>query len=166
MKKGAVACFAGMLVVVGALLCIDSAPKQGGTADGDAAATNAAAAVDFDFTSMNATVRTAYAYRLGVNPREFEGKTVRISGSFLTLVDKKDGKRYFACMMGNSGGCACCAPGGVLEFEPKGSLKWPDDFPRAESRITVSGLLKLVEVEEDGQRYPVPRLFDADVLPL
>lgn len=166
MKKGTKACFAGMFIVVGVLLCIDSTSKEDGIATGDAGATNAAATVDFDFTRMNATMRTAYTYRLGVNPKEFEGKTLRLSGVLLTRVDESDGKRYFACKMGNPGGCACCSPGCVMEFEPKSSYKWLTNFPPVESSVTVSGLLKMVEMEEDGQTYSFPRLFDADVLTL
>ena len=83
-------------------------------------------------------------FRLGANPKEFEGKSLRISGVFLTRIDESAGERHFACLLGNPGGCACCSPGGVLEFEPKGSYKWPTNFPPVESGITVSGLLKMV----------------------
>ena len=69
-------------------------------------------------------------------------------------------------MMGNPGGCACCSSGGFLEFEPKSSYRWPTNFPPVESSVTVSGLLKMVEMEEDDQTYSFPRLFDADILPL
>lgn len=166
MKKGTKACFAGLLIAAGAVLCMDSAFKEGWISTDGAGATNAAATVDFDFTRMNATMRTTYAYRLVANPKEFEGKTLRVSGVLLTRVDESDGKRYFACMMGNPGGCACCSSGGVLEFEPKSSYRWPTNFPPVESSVTVSGLLKMVEMEEDGRTYSFPRLFDADVLTL
>lgn len=166
MKKGAKACLAGMFIVVGMLLCIDSTSKEDGIATDDAGAANAVATVDFDFTRMNQTMRTMYAYRLAANPKEFEGKTFRLSGVLLTRVDEPDGKRRFARLLGSPGGCSCCSPGGVLEFEPKGSYKWPTNFPPVESGITVSGLLKMVDMEEDGQTYAIPRLFDADILPL
>lgn len=124
--------------------------------------------VDFDFTRMNATMRMTQLYRLAANPREFEGKTLRVSGAFLTRTDPNDGKRYFGCLLGNAGGCACCSPGGVLEFEPPHGLEWPKDFPPLESRITVTGRLKMVETGDQSLRQPVftiPRLVATRLTP-
>ena len=163
MKTTVKLCLAVVFLGVCVLLCARSVSKVSGVASDGIAATNGVASVDFDFTRMSSTVKAANLYRLGAVPQEFDGKTLRISGVFLTRVDEKDGKRYFACMMDNPGGCACCAPGGVIEFEPKELYKWPADFPPVESRITVSGLLKMVKIEDDGQIYSVPRLFEADV---
>ena len=92
-----------------------------------------------------------------------KGKTLRISGTFLTRVDEKDGTRYFGCLMGDPGGCACCAPGGVLEFMPKDLYVWPTNFPPEESRITVTGRLKMFEVGTPEQSFTIPRLVDADM---
>lgn len=120
--------------------------------------------VDFDFARMNQTLRMTYVYRLAANPREFEGKKLRFAGTFLSLVDDSDGKRYFGCRMGERGGCSCCSPGGVMEFEPKETYKWPEGFPSVGSRIVVSGTLKMVEIKEEGESYSIPRLIDADIL--
>ena len=119
--------------------------------------------VDFDLTRMNPTMRMTHAYRLAANPREFAGKTVRISGTFLTCVDPEDGKRRFACPMGDPSGCSCCAPGGVLEFMPKDAYVWPTNFPPVESRITVTGRLKMFDVGPQEQSVTIPRLVDADM---
>ena len=119
--------------------------------------------VDFDFTRMNQTMRMTYVYRLAANPQEFEGKKLRFAGTFLTRVDEADGKRYFGCLMGESGGCSCCSPGGVMEFEPKETYKWPEGFPPEESRIVVCGTLKIVEIAEKSETYMIPRLAEADI---
>lgn len=149
-----------------AILCAYSVANDAKTSvPGGMASTNAAVKVDFDFTRMNSTMRMTQTYRLGANPKEFEGKTLRLSGVLLTRIDKKDGKRYFGCLIGEAGGCACCSPGGVLEFEPKSSYKWPTDFPSVNSRITISGLLKMMEVGDEEQSYSIPRLVDADISP-
>ena len=147
-----------------AILCAYSVANDAKTSvPGGMASTNATVKVDFDFTRMNSTMRMTQTYRLGANPKEFEGKTLRLSGVFLTIIDEKAGKRRFACLISEPGGCACCAPGGVLEFEPKDSYKWPTSFPPVESRITVNGLLRMVEVGNEGKSYSIPRIVNADI---
>lgn len=119
--------------------------------------------IDFDFTRMNQTIRATHAYRLAANPKEFAGKTLRVSGIFLSRLDKDDGKRYFGCFMGEPGGCSCCAPEGVVEFVPKASYVWPTSFPPVEGRITVTGRLKMLEVGPPWQAFTIPTLVDADM---
>ena len=111
---------AAILVAV-VLLCVASVMKDASPTPGGTASTNDSVKVDFDFTRMNATMRATYMYRLAAMPGEFEGKTIRVSGTLLTRVDEEDGKRYFGCLLGDPGGCSCCSPGGVLEFVPKGT---------------------------------------------
>jgi hypothetical protein len=146
-----------------ALLCVDSVSKDANFAADSTAATNETVKVDYDFTRMNPTMRMTYTYRLAAKPSGFAGKTLRISGVFLTVVDKKDGKRRFGCLMGDSGGCSCCSPGGVLEFMPKDSYVWPTNFPPVESRITLTGRLQMFEVGTPEQSFTIPRLVDADI---
>ncbi len=132
----------------------------------DAPATNTAVAVDLDFTRMNPTMQMAYVYRLAANPKEFEGKALRISGTYLTRVDESDGKRYFGCSMDNPGGCSCCSTGFVLEFVPSDSEGWAAKWQSIDSPITVSGRLEMVEAGDSILRQSVvriPRLVDADV---
>ncbi len=151
------------LPVLSAMLVV---AQFGGSEDApaqdEAASTNAVEGVDIDFARMNQTVLASQMYRLSANPAEFEGKTLRFAGKFLTTVGD-DGKRYFACSFGTPGGCSCCSPSGIIEFEPKGARRWPEDFPPEESRITVVGRLKMVDMTVEGRRYVVPRLFDADI---
>ena len=151
------------LVAAITLLCIYSMPKDIMSSTNGPSTTNEDVKVDFDFTRMNPTMQMTYTYRLGASPKEFEGKTLRMSGTFLTRVDKEDCKRYFGCLMGNQGGCSCCSPGGVLEFLPKDSYVWPTNFPPVESRIMVTGCLKMFEVGAPEQSFTIPRLVDADI---
>ena len=119
--------------------------------------------VDCDFTRMNPTMRMTYIYRLAVHPKEFVGKMLRISGTFLTRVDENDGKRYFGCLMGDPGGCSCCASGGVLEFMPKDSCGWATNFPPIGSSVTVTGRLKMFKADQSEQAFTIPRLVDVEV---
>ncbi len=156
--------FVGAFLAAAALLCVSFETKNPNSVSGGLAATNDSVKVDFDFTRMNPTMMATYSYRLAANPREFAGKTLRLSGTFLTRVDEEDGKRQFGCLMDNSGGCSCCGPGNVLEFVPKDSYTWPTGFPPVESRITVTGRLVMSNADPPGQFFSFPRLVDADVL--
>lgn len=159
--------------VVGSIvagLAIGSActPATGGgiATDVSAASTNSSADVDIDLTRMSQTARFSCEYRLNANPSEFEGKTLRISGSLVTRVDEDDGRRHFGCRMDDAGGCACCSMGVVLEFVPSDSEAWATSWPSIDSLITVSGRLEMVQIGDNALRQPVvriPRLVDADV---
>ncbi len=151
------------LFAAAVLLCIDSASMNVNSVPSSATATNGCEKVDFDFTRMNPTVRMTHVYRLASSPTEFSGKTFRISGMFLTRVDEEDGKRYFGCLMSDPGGCSCCAPGGVLEFIPRECYVWPTNFPPSESRVTVTGRLKMFDIGPQEQSLSIPRLVDADI---
>ena len=162
-KKIVKASLAVALFAAAVLLCIDSASMNVNSVPSSATATNGCEKVDFDLTRMNPTVRMTHVYRLASSPTEFSGKTFRISGMFLTRVDKEDGKRYFGCLMSDPGGCSCCAPGGVLEFIPRECYVWPTNFPPSESRITVTGRLKMFDIGPQEQSLTIPRLVDADI---
>ena len=158
--------FVVSLVAVVVALCILNATCDAKSAleqSGCATATNEAVKIDFDFARMNSTMMATYTYRLAANPKEFVGKTLRLSGIFLTRVDKEDGKRYFGCLTGGSGGCSCCAPGSVLEFMPKETYAWPTNFPPLESRITVTGRLEMFNVGSPDQSFIIPHLVDASI---
>lgn len=162
---------AGILLLVfmsaAAVLLFVKPDKAGDGPLLDSGSATNAAAVDFDFTRMNPTMRQTYNYRLAANPREFEGKTLRVAGIYLTRVDESDGKRYFGCLLsGAPGGCSCCSMGCVLEFEPSDPDDWATNCPPVESSIVVSGLLRM-EVSGDNALpqsvATIPRLVGADV---
>ena len=155
--------FVGALLTAAVLPCVKSMPTVHNRAKMDAVTANGYETVDFDFTRMNQTMRITHAYRLASSPTEFSGKTFRISGMFLTRVDEEDGKRYFGCFMSDPGGCSCCAPGGVLEFIPRECYVWPTNFPPSESRVTVTGRLKMFDIGPQEQSMSIPRLVDADI---
>ena len=160
--------FSAAAFLAAAVLLFVCSERGGAPGDGGAVAEDEGeeAGVDFDFTHMNPTVKATYIYRLAANPREFEGKTLRIAGDFFTEVDEDDGRRHFGCRVGNVGGCACCAPELVVEFEPRNACDWPTNFPPAESRVKVTGRLKMVQIGGDllcQPAYDMPRLVDAEM---
>ncbi len=45
---------------------------------------------------------------------------------------------------------------------PRDAYVWPTNFPPEESRITVTGLIKMFDVGPQEQSVTIPRLVDAD----
>ena len=165
MKKK-LAHFSFVLALAAVFILAMAAAVKMTAANRDASPPPLEAKEEIDFTRMNPTMKMSYAYRLAANPEEFAGKTVRISGQFLTRIDEEDGKRYFGCLIGDAAGCSCCSSAFVLEFTSKAGYAWPTNFPPAESMIRLTGTLKMFEVVESGQSYEIPRLVDAEIAAL
>ncbi|MBO4637326.1 MAG: hypothetical protein J5685_09300 [Clostridiales bacterium] len=91
--------------------------------------------VDIDLTTMSATMVYAEVYNMIYMPDDFVGKTVKMEGSFLTMLDEQTGIRYYGCVIQDA--TACCSQG--LDFEVAGDLIYPDDFPAVGEDITVTG---------------------------
>lgn len=156
------------IAAAGILIGSACTPETGGesASDGLVAATNSSAQAVIDLTRMSQTARFTCEYRLMTNPAEFEGRTLRMSGTLVTRVDEGDGKRYFGCSMDSPGGCACCSTGLVLEFVPSDLEGWTEKWQSIDSPIIVSGRLQMVEEGDNMLRQPVariPRLVEADV---
>ena len=78
---------------------------------------------------------------------------------FATLVDKKTGKRRFACIIADPSGC--CVQGAVeftLKEDPKNPPKWPADYPAPNETFSVQGRVELL-----GDKRPAPILRDAEL---
>ena len=115
--------------------------------------------VDVDFTKLNATMGAARMFELMSRPKAYEGRRIRLSGRFVTIVEKDSGARRFACLVADPGGC--CVQG-VVEFtlkaDPKKPPRWPDDYPAPDETFSVQG-----KVELAGDKRPAPVLRDAEV---
>lgn len=92
-------------------------------------------AVDVDLTVLSSTMVYSEVYNMVTTPEDYDGKTVKMQGEFATQKDKYTGKRYFACIIKDA--TACCAQG--LEFVPGDDVKYPDDYPKQGSEVTVTG---------------------------
>lgn len=114
--------------------------------------------VELDLSKMNADLAYAFIFQLVVEPEKYEGKTVRMTGTFETFYDDAPYGRHDYCIITDV--LACCAQG--LEFE---SAKVSGIEPG--QKITVSGTLKLRDsVSPDGMEYKTMRIADADVAAL
>ena len=111
--------------------------------------------VEIDLSKMNADLAYAFIFQIVVEPEKYEGKTVRMTGTFETFYDNEPYGRHDYCIITDV--LACCAQG--LEFE---SAKVSGVEPG--QKITVSGTLKLRDaVSPDGMEYKTMRIADAAV---
>ena len=99
---------------------------------------------NYDFTKMNYNMISSLLFDFIINPKKYADKTVKMEGQFETSV--YEGKRYFAVIKWDLTGC--CPAG--LDFDPPEDLKFPEDFPEKGTSITVSGVLKYQEDQEDN----------------
>lgn len=111
--------------------------------------------VELDLSKMNADFVYAFIFQIIVEPEKYEGKTVRMTGTFETFYDDAPYGRHDYCIITDV--LACCAQG--LEFE---SAKVSGVEPG--QKITVSGTLKLRDaVSPDGMEYKTMRIAEAAV---
>ena len=111
--------------------------------------------VELDLSKMNADLAYAFIFQIIVEPEKYEGKTVRMTGTFETFYDNEPYGRHDYCIITDV--LACCAQG--LEFE---SAIVSGVEPG--QKITVSGTLKLRDaVSPDGMEYKTMRIADAAV---
>ncbi|HAZ96850.1 MAG TPA: hypothetical protein DCW73_06435, partial [Treponema sp.] len=111
--------------------------------------------VELDLSKMNADLAYAFIFQLVVEPEKYEGKTIRMTGTFETFYDNEPYGRHDYCIITDV--LACCAQG--LEFE---SAKVSGVEPG--QKITVSGTLKLRDaVSPDGMEYKTMRVAEAAV---
>ena len=111
--------------------------------------------IDIDLTTMGSTMVYSEVYNMTINPDDYIGKTIRASGPFAVFHDDNTGKDYFAVIITDA--TACCSQG--IEFVRTGEHSYPDDYPKVDTQITVTG--KFNVYEEDGNKYC--QLLDAEL---
>ena len=88
---------------------------------------------DIDLTSMNTNMVYAEVSNMMSSPDQYIGKTVKMKGAF--SVYQADTRNYYACIIADA--TACCSSG--IEFVLKGTRKYPDEYPKEGTEITVAG---------------------------
>ncbi|MGN0483760.1 MAG: hypothetical protein ACI4HI_09435 [Lachnospiraceae bacterium] len=106
--------------------------------------------VDMDLTVMDRDMVYASVYQMMADPKSYEGKTIRIKGSYYAEYYDKTEKYYHYCLIKDA--MACCAQG--MEFIwDDGSHVYPDEYPPEDTEITVTGIFETYQEEGDGQVY-------------
>ena len=103
--------------------------------------------IDIDLTQLSSTFVYSEVYDMMVKPENYIGKTIRMTGAFNVYEDEETGKIYYSCIISDA--TACCQQG--IEFELKGKHKYPDDYPKQDEEITVTGEFEIYK--EEGEDY-------------
>ena len=99
--------------------------------------------VDFDLTSMNPNMIYAQVFNLMLSPEDYDGKTFKMTGSFLKLTGQ-NGETVYAVVVKDA--FACCQQG--LEFK----YDFAGNEPQPDQDITVTGRYTLT-TRPDGLSY-------------
>ena len=109
--------------------------------------------IDIDLTKLQPNIVYAQVFDMVNQPEKYIGKRVRAKGNFAYTTDPSTGGEYFAVFIADA--AACCQQG--MEFVLTGEHKYPEDYPKLDSTITVEGIFGTYT--ENGWRYC--RLSDA-----
>ena len=106
-----------------------------------------AGGVDYDLTVLGSDMVYAEVYNMMIFPKEYMGKTIKVSGTFTVFYDEAYGKYHFACFVADA--AACCQQG--IEFILDGDKTYPSDYPQEGAEIVITGVFGTYE--EDGNTY-------------
>lgn len=112
--------------------------------------------IHVDLTQLSNTMVYSEVYNMVTTPDNYIGKTVKMSGTFSVYEDPDTNKIYLACLIADA--AACCSQG--IEFVLKGEHKYPDDYPEADSPITVIGTFSTYFEDE----YQYCQLINAELI--
>ena len=94
--------------------------------------------VAVDLTTLSSTMVYAEVFNMMVSPDDYIGKTIRITGIFTVYQDPETKQVYCGVIVQDA--TACCAQGFDIAM-PENAL-YPQDYPPAESEVTVVGELQ------------------------
>lgn len=124
-----------------------TAPSEGTAAQAEESTeSDGTGTADYDLTGMNSDMVYATVYQMMVNPDDYIGKTVKMSGPFYPYTNADGTVYYPACIIEDA--LACCAQG--MEFVVT-DARYPDDYPEMGTEITVIGTFETYQ--EDGYLY-------------
>lgn len=103
--------------------------------------------IDVDLTRLSSTMVYSEVYNMMCLPEEYTGKMIKMNGACSVFQDSATGKVYYTCVIKDA--TACCAQG--IEFELASSYTYPDDYPKVNDEITVTGVFDTYE--EAGYLY-------------
>ena len=103
--------------------------------------------IDVDLTKLSSTMVYSEVYNMMYTPKDYIGKTVKMSGMFVAYTNQDQSQFYPAVIIADA--TACCSQG--LEFVLEGNPAYPEGYPEMETEITVVGTFETYE--EDGNIY-------------
>lgn len=76
--------------------------------------------------------------KIVTDPKNYVGNTIKFSGDFVVQENSVTGERSYLCVVTDT--TQCCSS--YLEFDLGEDAVYPDDYPKANTRITISGTLE------------------------
>jgi predicted small lipoprotein YifL len=101
---------------------------------------------DIDLTKLSSTMVFSEVYNMMLSPEEYVGKTIKAEGIFQVFQDS-DNTNFYALVIADA--TACCQQG--LELIWDGDPAYPDDYPKENSEIEITGVYK--SYVEEGNTY-------------
>ena len=111
---------------------------------------------DLDLTALSSTIVFAKVYNMMSTPENYTGKVIKASGLYSYIYYQEFDKYYHFIIVADAGGC--CEQ--RLEFLWSGDNTYPDDYPKVNERIELTGVF--TKYEDSG--YTRYRLVTDSVL--
>lgn len=106
--------------------------------------------VDVDLTKLSDTMIYAEVNHMMNNPEEYEGKTIRIQGNYYSMYYEPTEQYYFYVLIADA--LECCQQG--IEFVwDNGSHTYPNEYPKEESEVIITGVFETYTEEGDSNLY-------------
>ncbi len=102
-----------------------------------------------DLTTMSSTMVYATVYQMLETPERYEGKTVKMKGTFNAGWYDKTAQYYYYVFIQDA--TACCSQG--MEFLWDGEHSYPDDYPEIGQEIEVTGTFETYKEAGDPLEY-------------
>lgn len=106
--------------------------------------------VDYDLTKMGSDMVYATVYQMMVNPKDYEGKKVRVQGLYYGAWYEPTSQYYFYVIIQDA--LACCSQGIEFIWED-GNHVYPDEYPQDGSEVEVMGVFETYQEEGDETIY-------------
>lgn len=106
--------------------------------------------IDIDLTQMNGDMVYATVYQLMIDPKTYIGKTVKMTGTYYPVYYEPTKGYYHYCLIKDA--MACCAQGMEFIWED-GTHIYPDEYPKVDTTITVTGTFETYHDQGDEKLY-------------
>lgn len=103
--------------------------------------------IDVDLTAMSSTMVYSQVYDMLTFPENYVGKTIKVKGQYYAAYSDETKQYYHFVVIADA--TACCQQG--LEFLWLGDHRYPEDYPKKNSQIEITGVFELYE--EQGNSY-------------
>ena len=119
--------------------------------------TSATPDVDVDLTALSSTMVYAEVYNIMMQPDQYLGKTIKVSGQYYSDYYDRTEKYYHFVLIDDA--AACCQQG--LEFSLIGESVYPDDYPKTDATIQIVGTFDRYDEFDNTYYYISVECIDA-----